>query len=480
MYLSLSRGAWLAVVAGAAVLIICSPTRGAASLTVLTVSLFATLAILKLSTALVDNPYAQPGQVVAGHAYLPKLAAFALLAGVIQAILVRAERTVRSSPTLVLAGRRIRVAVACLAAVGAIGALGLAGTAIDGKLGNVGGFISRQWNDFLHPASAPGAGTARLISAKTTRGDVYRVALDEFKAHPLFGGGSGSYATSWYAQRRYAESLQNAHSLYLETLAELGIAGAAILLAFLGSCVWTAVRSRSRPTALSRGQATAVMASTSVWAIHAGVDWDWQMSALTGLALFLVGTLFPLGARSSELEMQDESARPVRRRRRGGAWRSALRSGRHGLRSAAAALDGRGVTAARIAGVLCAFAAVYSWGSAQQAQRLQDANGLGAAGQYRAALREARSVTLSPASDQALVVEAFALQDLRHLRAAGATYAAAAAANPGDWTIRLNWAQDLAQQHRRAAARAQLRQVLRLNPLVILPPDLARLVSGGR
>src|SRR5581483_10049628 len=106
-------------------------------------------------------------------------------------------------------------------AIGAVGALALAGTAIDGKINRVTHFISRQWDDFLHPASAPAAGSARLINAKTTRGDVYRIALDDFKSHALFGSGAGSFAVAYYQHRKYQESLRNAHSLYLETLAEL-------------------------------------------------------------------------------------------------------------------------------------------------------------------------------------------------------------------------------------------------------------------
>ena len=180
-------------------------------------------------------------------------------------MLVRAERAVRGSPTLVVAGRRLKVAVIAASAIGALGVLVAAGTAVAGKFDRVDHFVSRQWDDFMRPANAPAAGSARLVTASTTRGDVYRVALDDFTAHPLFGSGAGSFSVSWYEHRRYNAALHNAHSLYLETLAELGIVGAAILLAFIAAFVLAAIRARRRPTALSRGQATAVIAATSVW-----------------------------------------------------------------------------------------------------------------------------------------------------------------------------------------------------------------------
>ena len=472
MYLSLSRGAWLAVMVGVAVLIFVTPKRGAMLMSIATVGAASAVAILALTTPLVDNPAAGGGEASAGHSYIPKLILLALAAAAVQAVLARVERTVRQSPTLVVAGRRIQVLLAVGVVLGALGVLALAGTAVDGKFYKVDNFISTQWSDFMRPANGPGPGSSRLVTAKTTRGDVYRVALDDWKDHPLFGSGAGSFSASWYAHRRYNQPLQNAHSLYLETLAELGLLGIVILLAFIGSCVKAAVRARRKPTALSRGQATAVMASTSVWLVHAGVDWDWQMSALTGLALFLIGTLFPLGIRQGHADTS-------RRRRR---QKTGLRAEARRVRRRIEALTGGvaglargfGVTGSRVAGSLCAAAAIYAWVSGAQAQRYVDANRLGASGQYAAALQKARSVTMSPASTAAIVVEAYALQDLGHRTAAAADFARAAAADPGDWSIRLNWASDLAQEHEWGPAYRQFTNALQLNPLLYAPQPLWR------
>jgi hypothetical protein len=188
----------------------------------------------------------------------------------------------------------------------------------------------------------------------------------------------------------------------------------------------------------------------------------------------MAGTLFPLGLRQAYRD-PEESSPEQRRRRRRGMTASVRRAGRR-LRERAArvasAARARGVTGARVAGGLCAVCAVYAWVSAAQAERLADASTLGADGQYLAALREARSVSLSPASTEAVVTEALALQDLGRLRAAAAVYARAAGADSGDWSIRLNWADDLAQEHHAAAARLELAEALRLNPLLMAPRPL--------
>jgi hypothetical protein len=71
--------------------------------------------------------------------------------------------------------------------------------------------------------------------------------------------------------------VRDAHSLYLETLAELGIVGFLAVLALFGGVA-----------ACVRDQA-AIGAGLAAWAVHAGVDWDWEMPALTLVAVLLAG-----------------------------------------------------------------------------------------------------------------------------------------------------------------------------------------------
>jgi hypothetical protein len=42
-----------------------------------------------------------------------------------------------------------------------------------------------------------------------------------------------------------------------------------------------------------------VAAAVIVWVVHAGVDWDWQIAALTGTALVLAAALYPERRRTS-------------------------------------------------------------------------------------------------------------------------------------------------------------------------------------
>jgi O-antigen ligase len=94
------------------------------------------------------------------------------------------------------------------------------------------------------------------------------------------------------------ETVRNAHSLYHETLGELGLIGFGLLALFLGSVIFAAVRSRLRPGGLTRSQTAAVAAALAVWLVHNAFDWDWQMLAVTAPALILAAALLPYGRRT--------------------------------------------------------------------------------------------------------------------------------------------------------------------------------------
>ena len=59
----------------------------------------------------------------------------------------------------------------------------------------------------------------------------WKVALRTFADHPLIGVGSGGFQAEWLRERPFREPVRDAHSLYLETLAELGLVGFALLRA---------------------------------------------------------------------------------------------------------------------------------------------------------------------------------------------------------------------------------------------------------
>jgi len=154
----------------------------------------------------------------------------------------------------------------------------------------------KGWNQFA-TSSPSGSRTnlnARLFSASGSgRTILWGHAWRAVRAHPLLGTGAGTYETWYLRHRADALKVRDAHNLYLETLAEVGPIGLAILLAALLTPLVAAVRARKRSlTPIAAGAYVAFL-------VHASVDWDWELSAVT-LAGLLCGVAVTIAARGDE------------------------------------------------------------------------------------------------------------------------------------------------------------------------------------
>ncbi|MFN8224957.1 MAG: O-antigen ligase family protein [Gaiellales bacterium] len=122
-------------------------------------------------------------------------------------------------------------------------------------------------------------------SSSSFRTAYWAAALAGAADHPLLGSGAGSFRLVWHEHRHVETETRDAHSLYLETLAELGPLGLALVLAFVAGPLVVAVRRRSDPLVATAGSAFAA------FAVHAGVDWDWEMPVVAFVALGLIGVI---------------------------------------------------------------------------------------------------------------------------------------------------------------------------------------------
>jgi O-antigen ligase len=113
----------------------------------------------------------------------------------------------------------------------------------------------------------------------------WHVAWEATGASPLAGRGAGTFQLMWLERRPFAESVLDAHSLYLETLVELGLVGLVVVLVALAPPLVAALRESADPAAAGGYVA---------FCLHAGLDWDWELPAVTvagllcGCALLVV------------------------------------------------------------------------------------------------------------------------------------------------------------------------------------------------
>lgn len=139
---------------------------------------------------------------------------------------------------------------------------------------------------------------ARLTNLNGTRPQIWEVAGDTFTADPWTGSGPGTFEFAWSQSDNAAEFVRDAHSLYLETLSEQGIPGFLLLLGFVAGIGWAAIGAvRAFPDGPERGAATAATAALAAFLFGAAVDWLWEATAITVLALVLLGALIAAGGR---------------------------------------------------------------------------------------------------------------------------------------------------------------------------------------
>lgn len=144
------------------------------------------------------------------------------------------------------------------------------------------------------PPHARGNLNKRLLSfSGNGRADLWRLAWDDARSHPFSGAGSGTYERYFLAhQPAGIGRVRDAHGLYIETLAELGPFGLILLLSALLVPLTALRQARAHP--LIPGATGAYVA----YLVHTGVDWDWELPAIT-LAALLCGATILVSARRS-------------------------------------------------------------------------------------------------------------------------------------------------------------------------------------
>ena len=123
------------------------------------------------------------------------------------------------------------------------------------------------------------------------RHDFYRVAIDAFGEEPLIGHGAGTYQFSWNELRSINMPVHNAHSLYLEAFAELGLLGGLLVLALVGGLLWTGFAAWRAAAEPQRDRYAALLAAMLAFAIGAGFDWFWEIAGLGAVFFLAAGVL---------------------------------------------------------------------------------------------------------------------------------------------------------------------------------------------
>jgi hypothetical protein len=259
--LTLSRGGAIAAAVAAALFVALTASRLRALAAVAAGALGSAVAV----AALAARPAISSGPLDSARAAAQgRSAALLVLAGCLAAAaaLLVLERVVpRADPPL---PRRLKLALAVLALAAVAGAL-------------AGSHPAHMLAQFKQP---PAPGKQLLTSQGNGRWQMWQAAVHELRAHPAGGGGAGSYAEWWAAHAPFPYFTRYAHSLYLQSLAELGAAGVALLLALLLAAALALARRLRAAPAAERSAVAAIGAVVFAFALAAAVDWMWELTVV--------------------------------------------------------------------------------------------------------------------------------------------------------------------------------------------------------
>lgn len=278
LLLTFSRGAIAVTVVGIVVYALAARPRGlpgaaVAALPATAVALVATSA----ATLVHDGTPLTPAALSQAHELTWILAACVAGAAILRAA------------TLPLDARLAAVEVSARAArrAWAIGTGAVAVLAVGFLLAGGASTVRHQYDRAVNAVDSSGGKSARLFNLGSDgRQPLWETAEHSFSAAPAAGNGAGTFQLAW--QRRDGRPDRfYAYSLYLETAAELGLVGLVLLVGtLLAILVGAAVLIRGP----DRAAYAAGFALILAWALHAGLDIDWQTPAIC-VPVFALGGL---------------------------------------------------------------------------------------------------------------------------------------------------------------------------------------------
>jgi hypothetical protein len=428
LYLTSSRGGVAAAVLGSLAFLAVTNRRWAAVGAFFAAGLASLLAIIVLLTrdALVDGPTGSAAAIAQGRSAALLIAGCCALGGVLY---VAAERMLRNTPRPSRDFARALVAALAFATIAAV-------------------LLAHPVRHFENFKAVPSSGNAtpnlvrsHLLSGNGSgRWQFWVSAVDEFRTAPLAGRGAGSYESWWLEHGSFAYFLRNAHSLYLETLGELGLVG----LVLLGGAFLTGLGSALQRTRWARGEERTTIAALTAtfvaFGVGAAIDWVWQLTVVGLIAMACLGLM--VGPATATRPWSAVAAR--RRERQPQSLRYA---------AGAAVLVGAWL-------LICAQA--IPWLSDA---KISDSQAAVRSGDGTAALKDALDAkSLQPWASSPYLQLALVEEESGHVSRARHWIAQAIDRNDNDWRLWLVSARLETEAGRVRAARRSLARAVELNP----------------
>ena len=277
LYLTSSRGGWVAAAIAIVVLMALTSRRWATAGALLIggAASAGAVAVLLSRDELVDSPLTSSVAESQGRSAALLIAGLCAAAGVAYAVLAS---VVPAPPRASRAAATVFAAALVLLAFAAA----------------VASHPVRHYENFKEiPPELTGASVQEHLFSTSGNGrwQWWTSAVDEWQTRPIEGRGAGSYEAWWAEHASIPAFVRDAHSLYLETLGELGLVGLVLLLAFFVSCLIPGARRLAGRTEGDRAAVAALLALVGAFLFEAGIDWMWELTVVSVVAILALGLL---------------------------------------------------------------------------------------------------------------------------------------------------------------------------------------------
>jgi tetratricopeptide (TPR) repeat protein len=337
--------------------------------------------------------------------------------------------------------------------------------------------VQPSWDTFKGGYAADSVNGNRLVSGLgSNRYDFYRVALNEFVAHPVAGIGADNFAQQYLRYGRSDETPHYPHSVELRTLAQTGVIGALLALVGLGAALVAAARGLRGGDPLARTVVAAALGGFGYWVVHGSFDWFWEFAGLGAPAFALLGVACALAPRARAALAQSTHEAQLVTEASPAAGASPI-SGEVLGRRRAAVLSRLGIGVGALVAVAAALSLAAPWLSQLQ---VQSAARVWRQAPQTAYARLNSAARLNPLSDEAYLVAGSIALRFGDLARADHEFALALGRTPGDAYAALELGAIASTENDRRAALAQLERAARLNPRDPLTRQALRLAREGK
>ena len=219
-----------------------------------------------------------------GSRLLVLVIAVCLVVGAIQLGFALSERRTSALTRLAVPRRPAAVATAVAAVLAIVVALALGAP----------GRIDHAIHTFESPNGAyVHTNTGNRFSALSGNGryTYWQTTLNAMPGHWLNGFGVGSFQLVWLPRAPFPSYIVNAHSLFVETLVEVGLIGLLLMTGFLIAVIGGAARAIRAADDSARTMAAAATAACCAFVLSAAFDWTWQMPVVPAAFLLLVAAV---------------------------------------------------------------------------------------------------------------------------------------------------------------------------------------------